>query len=74
MFWIWIIGCIIFGSIAAYFMGKTDPYEYEDAIVGIIIAIVLWPICLTIAMIIAPFAIPFIFGVRAKNMAKNKDK
>jgi hypothetical protein len=67
MFWIWLIGCIIFGSIAAYFMGKTDPYEYEDAIFGIIVVIVLWPAVLALAMIIAPFAVPFILGVRAKN-------
>jgi len=74
MFWIWLIGCIIFGSIAAYCFGRMNQYDVEDIAGRTIVCIILWPIVLAIIIVVAPFAIPFILGVRAKNMAKNKDK
>jgi uncharacterized membrane protein len=74
MFWIWLIGIIVLGSIAAYCFGRMDDYEVEDIAGGTIVCIILWPIALGIVIIVAPFAIPYILGQRTKNKTKNKDK
>ena len=66
MLWIWFIGVILIGSFAAYMLGKTDPYDFEDAIIPIILAVILWPIILAIVIAAAPFAVPFIIGQREK--------
>ena len=71
---IWFIGVIVLGSIAAYCFGRMEPHDVEDIAGGTIVCIILWPIILGIAIMVSPFAIPFILGARAKNKAKNKDK
>jgi hypothetical protein len=73
MFWIWLIGVIIIGSIAAYQLG-IDTYLYEDVIHVILFGILLWPAVLGFAIVIAPFAVPFILGVRAKKKRLKEDK
>lgn len=73
MFWIWLIGVIIIGGVLAYLTGKHDV-DVEEYFWAITLCTIFWPCVLGIAIVMAPFAIPFTIGVRAKNKAKNKDK
>jgi hypothetical protein len=66
MFWIWLIGVVILGMLAAYQMGKLEPYQAEDVIWPVILVVVFWPFVLTTAIIVAPFALPFYLGAKKK--------
>lgn len=74
MFWIWLIGVIIIGSLAAYQLGKLDDYTAEEAFWPVVIVTIFWPIVMAIAIVIAPFLIPFILGRRAKNKRIEAEK
>jgi hypothetical protein len=67
---VWIIGIIILGSIAAYFLGQMDDYDREEYAGVLIGAVFFWPAVLIVVAILAPFAIPFILGLRKKNKDK----
>lgn len=67
---IWIVGIVILGSLAAYFLGQMDNYDMEEYAEPLIGAVIFWPVIFIVATIAAPFAVPFILGVRKKN--KNK--
>ena len=70
MFIIWVIGFVIIGSVAAYFLGQMNDREIEDIIGAVIAGIFFWPLVLAIVLVVAPFAIPFILGIRKKNKDK----
>lgn len=66
MFWIWLIGVITLGMIAAYQLGKLDPYQAEDVIWPVILVVVFWPFVIAAAIIFTPFGLPFYLGVKKK--------
>jgi hypothetical protein len=66
MFLIWLIGVLIFGMYFAYQLGKLDPYQVEDIIWPVTLGVLFWPVILTAAVIIAPFALPFYLGAKKK--------
>jgi len=68
---VWFIGIVILGSLAAYFLGRMDDYDREEYAGPLIGAVIFWPAVLIVTVIFAPFAIPFILGVRKKNKNKN---
>ena len=70
MFIIWVIGFVILGSVAAYFLGQMNDRELEKVASGVIICVILWPLVLAIVLVVAPFAIPFTLGARKKNKDK----
>jgi hypothetical protein len=70
MFIVWVIGCIILGSVTAYFFGQMDDHDLEDVAAPIIAGVFLWPLVLAVAVVIGPFIIPFILGSRKKNKDK----
>jgi type II secretory pathway pseudopilin PulG len=70
MITVWIIGIVILGSLAAYFLGQMYDYDREDYAGPLIGAVIFWPALLIVVAILAPFAIPFILGRRKRN--KNK--
>ena len=67
---VWIIGIVILGSIAAYFLGQMNNRDLEDCAGTVIGAVIFWPAVLIVVTILAPFAVPFILGVRKKNKDK----
>jgi hypothetical protein len=73
MITVWIIGVIILGSIAAYFLGRISSRDFVEFGVLIIFVVVFWPVFLVIGSILAPFAIPFILGRRKRNKNKKND-
>jgi hypothetical protein len=66
MFLIWLIGVLIFGMYSAYQLGKLDPYQVEDIIWPVTLGVLFWPVILTAAVIIVPFALPFYLGAKKK--------
>ena len=73
MFWIWLIGVIIIGGVSAYFTGKHN-FDVEEYFWLIASLTVFWPTVLGIAIVIAPFIIPYAIGVRAKKKRLKEDK
>lgn len=71
MFWIWLIGVVILGMIAAYQMGKLEPYQAEDVIWPVILVVVFWPFVIATAIIVAPFGVPFYLGLKKKEKLDN---
>ena len=66
MFWIWLIGVVVIGAVAAYKMGMLDMYDLEEAFWPVVLLAIFWPAILAIAIIAAPFGIPFYLGHRTK--------
>ena len=70
MFWLWLIGVIVFGMYAGYQYGKADVYTQND-IGAVLIAVVLfWPFVLGLAIVLAPFAGMVSLGARSKKKEK----
>ena len=67
---VWIVGVVILGSIAAYYLGQMDDYDREDYTWVLIGAVIFWPVVLIVVAILAPFVIPFTLGARKKNKDK----
>jgi hypothetical protein len=71
MFWLWLIGVVVFGMYLGYRYGQADAYTQND-IGAILIAVVLfWPFVLALAIVLAPFAGMVYLGERSK---KKKEK
>jgi len=66
MFWIWLIGILILGMYSAYQLGKVEPNVLEDILWAVILSVLFWPVILTAAIIISPFALPFYLGIKKK--------
>jgi Tfp pilus assembly protein PilO len=64
MWTIWLIGFVILGMIAAYQMGKLNPYQFEDIFWVVVVGVLFWPLVLAAAIIFAPFGIPFYLGAK----------
>jgi len=73
MITVWIIGIVILGSLAAYFLGQMDNYDREEYAGVLVGAVFLWPVIFIVVAILAPFAIPFILGRRKRNKNKKND-
>jgi len=68
---IWILGALVIGSVGAYFLGQQDlRADVVDLFWILFMGAICWPFILGFALIIAPFAIPFILGQRKKNKEK----
>ena len=78
MFWLWLIVAIAIISVGMYVLGVLD--WDEDQKVGLFWAMffgaLLWPLVLTAAVIVGPFAGIFWLGDRKRKKAKQaaKDK
>jgi len=66
MFLIWLIGVVILGMVVAYQFGKLDPNAIEELFWIAVIGVVFWPLILCLAIVIAPFGLPFYLGVKKK--------
>ena len=66
MFWIWLIGSLILGMYSAYQLGKVEPNVLEDIFWVVILGVLFWPLVLALAIVIAPFGLPFYLGAKKK--------
>ena len=72
MFWLWLIGVVVFGMYAGYQYGKADVYTQNDIGAVLIACVLFWPFVLVLAILIAPFAGMVYLGARAKNKKEVK--
>lgn len=63
---IWLIGILILGMFAAYQLGKLETHFVEDIFWLVILGVISWPLVLFVAIVIAPFGIPFYIGIKKR--------
>lgn len=74
LLWLWLIGIVILGVIAAFQLGKVEDNVIEDIFWVVVIGVVLWPLLLLSAVIVAPFGIPFYYGRKIKEKRDQEAK
>lgn len=72
MFAIWIIGVIVIGIIISYLWGREDM-DNEFVPVAFF-GTLFWPVLVALALIVAPFAIPFVYGLHRRKKANQQSK
>jgi hypothetical protein len=66
MFWLWLIGVVVFGMYAGYRYGKADAYTQNDIGAILIASVLFWPFVLALAIVLAPFVGMVYLGARSK--------
>jgi hypothetical protein len=66
MFWLWLIGVVVFGMWAGYQYGKADAYTQNDIGAILIASVLFWPFVLALAIVLAPFVGMVYLGARSK--------
>ena len=70
MFWLWLIGVVVFGMYAGYRYGQATPYVQNDIGAVLIAGVLFWPFALGLAIVLAPFAGMVYLGARSKKKEK----
>lgn len=71
MIGIWVSGIILIGIVVSYLWGRDDMDS--ELLLPAVAAILLWPVLVTLALIVAPFAIPFAYGIYRRKKANEKN-
>lgn len=77
-FAIWLIGVVLLLSVSAYIIGRYSTPSQRDDLPGIVfvmvVASIFWPFLLGIGCVVAPFYLPYKFGVKRRLTAESKEK
>jgi hypothetical protein len=71
MFWLWLIGVVVFGMYAGYRFGLAEAYIQNDIGFILVCSVLFWPFVLGLAIVLSPFIGMVYLGARAKKKKEN---